>query len=129
MPRRPGGAPLWQETQTVVVDADGRYTLLLGATLPEGLPLELFASGEARWLGRRFERPGEAEQARVLLASVPYALKASDADTLGGRPPSAYLLAEPGASEGAARDDGRARDARAPAPRARPRPRPRPRCR
>jgi hypothetical protein len=89
-----GGTPLWQETQTVAVDADGRYTLMLGSTLPEGLPLELFATGEARWLGRRFERPGEGEQTRVALASVPYALKASDADTLGGRPSSAYLLAE-----------------------------------
>ncbi len=96
-----GGAPLWQETQYVAVDADGRYTVLLGATLTDGLPLDLFGSGDARWLGRRFERPGEGEQARVLLASVPYALKASDADTLGGRPPSAYLLAAPGASAGA----------------------------
>jgi len=96
-----GGTPLWQETQDVAVDADGRYTVLLGATLTDGLPLDLFASGDARWLGRRFERPGEGEQARVRLASVPYALKASDADTLGGRPPSAYLLAEPGASAGA----------------------------
>jgi hypothetical protein len=93
-----GGVPLWQETQYVTVDADGRYALLLGASLPDGLPLDLFASGEARWLGRHFERPGEREQARVLLASVPYALKASDADTLGGRPPSAYLLADPRAS-------------------------------
>jgi hypothetical protein len=96
-----GGTPLWQETQDVAVDADGRYTVLLGATLTDGLPLDLFASGDARWLGRRFERPGEEEQARVRLASVPYALKASDADTLGGRPPSAYLLAEPGAGAGA----------------------------
>ena len=91
-----GGAPLWQETQYVVVDADGRYAVLLGATQPDGLPLDLFASGDARWLGRRFERAGEHEQARVLLASVPYALKAADADTLGGRPSSAYLLADPG---------------------------------
>jgi hypothetical protein len=90
-----GGSPLWQETQNVVVNADGRYALLLGATLPEGLPLDLFASGEARWLERRFVRPGEREQARVLLTSVPYALKASDADTLGGRPASAYQLAGP----------------------------------
>jgi hypothetical protein len=67
---------------------------MLGSTRSEGLPLELFATGEARWLGRRFERPGEGEQTRVALASVPYALKASDADTLGGRPSSAYLLAE-----------------------------------
>jgi Chaperone of endosialidase len=96
-----GGAPLWQETQNVAVDAEGRYALLLGVTQPEGLPLDVFASGEARWLGRRFERPGEGEQARVLLASVPYALKASDADTLGGRPPSAYLLAAPDERGGA----------------------------
>ena len=88
-----GGAPLWEETQQVVVDSSGRYSVLLGATRPEGLPLDLFASGEARWLGRRFERGGEREQARVLLASVPYSLKASDADTLGGRPASDYQLA------------------------------------
>jgi hypothetical protein len=96
-----GGTPLWQETQYVAVDAGGRYTVLLGSTQADGLPLDLFASGDARWLGRRFERPGEGDQARVLLASVPYALKALDADTLGGRPPSAYLPAEPGAGAGA----------------------------
>jgi hypothetical protein len=88
-----GGTPLWEETQQVVVDSNGRYSILLGAARPDGLPLDLFASGEARWLGRRFERGGEREQPRVLLASVPYALKASDTDTLGGRPASDYLLA------------------------------------
>jgi len=99
-----GGTPLWEETQQVVVDSTGRYSILLGATRPDGLPLDLFASGEARWLGRRFERSGAREQARVLLASVPYALKASDADTLGGRPASDYLVAQTGsgASIGAA---------------------------
>ncbi len=89
-----GGAPLWRETQYVTLDGAGRYSVLLGATQPEGLPVDLFASGEARWLGRRFERAGEPEQARVLLASVPYALKAANADTLGGLPPSAYQLAD-----------------------------------
>lgn len=88
-----GGTPLWQETQYVAVDAQGRYALLLGASQPDGLPMDTFSAGEARWLGRRFERAGEREQPRVLLASVPYALKAQDAETLGGRPPSAYLLA------------------------------------
>ncbi len=33
------------------------------------------------------------EQPRVLLVAVPYALKASDSDTLGGKPASAYALA------------------------------------
>jgi hypothetical protein len=88
-----GGTALWQEIQNVAVDADGSYSLLMGATQNEGMPLDLFSSGEPRWLGARFNRPGEVEQPRVLLVSVPYALKASDAETLGGRPASAYLLA------------------------------------
>jgi len=36
--------------------------------------------------------PGQPEQPRVLLAAVPYSLKSSDADTLGGLPASAYML-------------------------------------
>src|ERR1700730_13828635 len=87
-----GGTALWQETQNVSVDADGHYSVLLGATRNGGVPQELFPTGEPRWLGVQFQRPGEAEQPRVLLASVPYALKAADADTLGGRPASSYLL-------------------------------------
>jgi hypothetical protein len=85
--------PLWQETQILSLDEQGRYTVLLGAMQPEGLPVELFASAEARWLG---VSAGELpEQPRILLASVPYALKAGDAETLGGKPASAYLLAQP----------------------------------
>ena len=89
-----GGEALWSELQNVVVDADGHYSVLMGATRSEGMPIELFASGEPRWLGAQFNRPGDVEQPRLLLVSVPYALKASDAETLGGRPASAYLLAE-----------------------------------
>ncbi|HZR24144.1 MAG TPA: hypothetical protein VFA59_11185 [Vicinamibacterales bacterium] len=92
-----GGTPLWQETQTVSVDGTGEYSALLGSTIPEGLPLELFSTKEARWLAVHVERPGEADRPRVLIASVPYALRAVDADTLGGRPASAYLLAPTGA--------------------------------
>ena len=84
---------LWQEIQTVAVDTAGRYTVLLGASQPDGLPLEVFASGEARWMSLDFARPAEVERPRVRIASVPYALKAQDAETLGGRPASAYLLA------------------------------------
>ncbi len=62
-----GGVPLWQETQTVSVNPDGRFTLLLGSTRPEGLPLDLFASGEPRWLAIRSARPGEGEPARIRL--------------------------------------------------------------
>jgi trimeric autotransporter adhesin len=87
------GAPLWMETQNVTADAEGNYSVQLGATKPQGLPLDLFSTGEARWLGVRINN-GE-EQPRVLLLSVPYALKAADAQTLGGLPASAFALAAP----------------------------------
>ena len=86
-----GGAPLWLETQNVALDANGRYTIYLGANHANGVPLDLFASGEARWLGAQPE--GQPEQARVLLVSVPYAMTAGDAQTLGGQPLSAFVLA------------------------------------
>jgi hypothetical protein len=88
-----GGVPLWQETQTVAIDAQGRYSLLLGATSPDGIPAAVFGGEAAHWLGRVFERAGEVEGPRTRLISVPYALRAADADTLGGRPASAYVLA------------------------------------
>jgi trimeric autotransporter adhesin len=90
------GSPLWLETQNVTADSKGGYIVQLGATKPDGLPLELFTSGEARWLGVRVNN--SEEQPRVLLLSVPYALKAADAETVGGLPPSAFMLAAPRAS-------------------------------
>lgn len=86
-----GGAALWMETQNVRPDENGNYTVLLGAETASGVPMDLFASGEARWLGVQIER--QPEQPRVLLVSVPYALKAGDAATVGGLPPSAFALA------------------------------------
>ena len=96
-----GGAPVWQETQTIAVDAQGRYALLLGATHADGIPAAIFGSGDAQWLGTVFERAGEVEGPRVRITSVPYALRASDADTLGGRPATDYLLATPAARDAA----------------------------
>jgi hypothetical protein len=87
-----GGNPLWMETQNVQLDEQGRYTVLLGATQAEGLPLDLFTTGKARWMG--VQLPGAAEEPRVLMVGMPYALKASDADTLGGKPASAYVLSQ-----------------------------------
>src|SRR5215472_12128017 len=85
-----GGAALWMETQNVEPDANGNYSVLLGAASANGVPMELFSSGEARWLGVQAER--QREQPRVLLVSVPYALKAGDAQTLAGLPASAFAL-------------------------------------
>src|SRR6266446_10005844 len=95
-----GGAALWVETQNVELDEQGRYTVLLGATKSEGLPLELFTTGEPRWLGVQVNLPKEVEQSRVLLVSVPYALKAADAESLGGKPASSYALASPASGGG-----------------------------
>ncbi len=78
--------------QNVTPDEQGNYSVLLGTTKSEGLSLELFSSGEPRWLGVQLQLPGEVEQPRVLLVSVPYALKAADAETLGGQPLSSFVL-------------------------------------
>jgi hypothetical protein len=76
--RQQGGPPLWTETQNnIQLDATGHYSVQLGITQPNGVPTTLFTTAEARWLG------------------VPYALKAGDAATIGGLPPSAFVLAAP----------------------------------
>jgi hypothetical protein len=93
------GAALWLESQNVTADNKGNYTTQLGATKPEGLPIDLFSSGAARWLDVTVN--GGPEQPRILLLSVPYALKAADADTIGGLPPSAFLRAAPSSSPSA----------------------------
>jgi hypothetical protein len=110
-----GGSPLWIETQNVQTDASGHYSVLLGSTTAEGLPAGVFTSEQARWVGVRIS--GEPEQARVLLLSVPYAIKANDAETIGGLPPSAFMLAAPSVASGSiAETSGDATSAAAPPP-------------
>jgi hypothetical protein len=60
-----GGKPYWQETENVDVNAQGRYTVLLGETALGGLPPSLFASRATHWLG--VQASGQPEEARVLL--------------------------------------------------------------
>jgi hypothetical protein len=85
-----GGSPLWQETQNVNVDAQGRYSLLLGAVTRDGVPPGLFVAGESRWVGVQWT--GHAESSRYLLTTAPYALNAASADTLAGRPVTDFVL-------------------------------------
>src|SRR3954463_15155717 len=59
-----GGAPVFQETQQVTLDMQGRYALLLGATRPDGIPAEVFGGEAAHWLGTMFQRAGEVEGPR-----------------------------------------------------------------
>ena len=94
------GEPLWQETQQISPNDKGGYSVLLGSANPAGIAIEVFKPGESQYLSIKPE--GEPEQRRVLLVSVPYALKAADSATLGGLPPSAFLLAGTNASTAAA---------------------------
>lgn len=88
-----GGSPLWMESQNVKPDSNGNYSVMLGATSSQGLPAEIFVAGQAHWLAVQVQ--GQQEQPRVLLVSTPYAFKAGDAQTLGGLPASAFVLAAP----------------------------------
>ena len=85
-------APLWMETHKLEIDSRGRYTALLGATQAGGVPVELFGSDEARWLGVQVE--GQPQRPRTLLVSVPYALKAVEAEKLAGKSVSDFVLSE-----------------------------------
>jgi hypothetical protein len=99
-----GGSPLWLETQNVTADTNGHYSVMLGSTTSTGLPADIFAAGEARWIAVQVQ--GQSESPRVLLLSVPYALKAGDAQTLGGLPASAFVLAAPTVSNVATATEG-----------------------
>lgn len=89
-PSGDGLPALWQEIQQIAPNSKGGYTALLGSVSPGGIPVEIFRSGESRYLGVTVE--GEPEEPRVLIVSVPYALRAADATTLGGLPASALSL-------------------------------------
>ena len=58
------------------LDAAGNYNVLLGSTKNGGMPAELFGANEPRWLQVSFHVPDAVDSPRVLLVSVPYALKA-----------------------------------------------------
>src|SRR5579859_128109 len=84
--------PLWTETQRLMADERGGYVALLGVTQATGIPAEVFRSDEARWLG--VEVQGQVQQPRTMLVSVPYALKAVEAEKLAGKPASDFVLSE-----------------------------------
>ena len=69
----------------------------MGGVTKDGLPADVFMTGEARWLALQIGN--EAEQPGVTLVAVPYAMKAADAQTLGGLPASAFVLAAPEVGE------------------------------
>jgi hypothetical protein len=84
-----GGTPLWTETQSVAVDSKGNFSVLLGSSQSAGLPPDVFALGEPRWIG--YVSDDGLEQPRIPLSTVPYAFKAANADTLGGMKASDFV--------------------------------------
>src|SRR5579859_7941812 len=84
-----GGSPLWMETHAVTLDSQGRYSVLLGSTNSNGMPTDLFSTDTARWLSIKVD--GQNESSRSLLVSVPYALKAVEADKLAGKMASDFV--------------------------------------
>ncbi|HWE84072.1 MAG TPA: hypothetical protein VG267_03965 [Terracidiphilus sp.] len=86
------GEPLWTETQRIPLSEDGSYSVLLGSADPKGLPQTVFAAGMARWLGVSVEQAPETD--RVLLASVPYAMKSADAEALAGHAAADFVTQE-----------------------------------
>ena len=85
-PDQPGAAALWTETQVVQVTG-GKYSVLLGSTDPAGIPATAFTSSQAHWLGVQVN----GTEKRHLLVSVPYAMKAVEAESFGGLLPSQYV--------------------------------------
>jgi hypothetical protein len=86
-----GGTPLWVETVTAELDSRGRYQIVLGATT-DGVRVDLFTSGAARWLGVQVN--SEEELPRMPLLAVPYAVAAAEAATLGGKAPEEFVLVD-----------------------------------
>ena len=98
-----GGTALFTESQFVTPQSGRHFQVLLGAATPGGLPASLFVANQALFVGIQVD--GEAEQTpRVMFASVPYALKAADADALGGLPASEYVTEDEAGSGNAYTD-------------------------
>jgi hypothetical protein len=85
-----GGQLLWSETQQIKAEASGRYQTYLGMVTP--LPQDAFSQEQARWLS--VESAGR-KLPRMMLVAVPYALRAADAETLGGTPLSSFVTRGP----------------------------------
>jgi hypothetical protein len=81
-----GSPALWTETQVVQI-TQGRYSVLLGSTSSTGLPSDVFSADQAHWLGVQVN----GIEKRYLLVSVPYAMKAVEAERLGGLLPSQFV--------------------------------------
>jgi trimeric autotransporter adhesin len=88
-PDQQSATALWTETQVVQVTGE-KYSVMLGSTSASGLPQEIFAADQAHWLGVQVN----GAEKRYLLVSVPYAMKAVEAERLGGLLPSDFVTVQ-----------------------------------
>jgi hypothetical protein len=88
-PDQQSGSALWTETQIVQVTGE-KYSVMLGSTSTTGLPPDIFSADQAHWLGVQVN----GSEKRFLLVSVPYAMKAVEAERLGGLLPSDYVTVQ-----------------------------------
>src|SRR5579864_9517965 len=88
-PDQQSATALWTETQVVQV-AGEKYSVILGSTAATGLPPEIFSADQAHWLGVQVN----GAEKRYLLVSVPYAMKAVEAERLGGLLPSDFVTVQ-----------------------------------
>src|SRR5579864_2548725 len=88
-PDQQSATALWTETQVVQV-AGEKYSVMLGSTSATGLPPDIFSADQAHWLGVQVN----GSETRFLLVSVPYAMKAVEAERLGGLLPSDFVTVQ-----------------------------------
>ena len=88
-PDQQSASALWTETQIVQVTGE-KYSVMLGSTSTTGLPPDIFSADQAHWLGVQVN----GSEKRFLLVSVPYAMKAVEAERLGGLLPSDYVTVQ-----------------------------------
>lgn len=86
-----GGTPLFTETHVDVPVNNGVYVVELGETQP----LSNVFAGQVRYLGVALQSQSEL-QPRLVIASVPYALKAAESQTLGGSTKDDFAAASHG---------------------------------
>lgn len=82
-----GGTNLWTETQSLTVEA-GLYNIQLGSST--ALSSSVF-NGSTRYLGIKVGTDSEMTP-RVVLVTVPYAFRASVADTVAGGTTGSYVI-------------------------------------
>ncbi|HLK07595.1 MAG TPA: hypothetical protein VKV30_06635 [Candidatus Angelobacter sp.] len=88
-PDQQSASALWTETQIVQITGE-KYSVMLGSTSATGLPPDIFSADQAHWLGVQVN----GSEKRFLLVSVPYAMKAVEAERLGGLLPSDYVTVQ-----------------------------------